>query len=189
MNMLRSPVWKPMTPGFLKAYRHLVDTDRFTKRCFDDILKVDPTRFRAIEGSDNHSALFAVPITVTKPSANVLGTMHGGMLMTLVDDCTSFHIIDRLLPRCPGHVSVQLSSNFVSAGVVGEELLGVSSVDKLGKSLVYTSITFYKPASKEAEEILAAACSLAEVRLALSKVPVIATGSHIKAITAKMDIM
>ena len=167
MNYLQSATWKPLSPLFITAYKHLIASDKFSKRCFDDILAVNPQDFRCLRDDHDHSVLLAMPIKVTKSSANVFGTMHGGMLLTLVDDCTSFHIIDRLLPKCPGHVSVQLSGNFVSSASVGDEILAVSKIDKLGRSLVYTSIAFYKASSKAAEEALTKAATLERVEDAL----------------------
>lgn len=147
----RSPVFKPIlqvNPHFAKVYNALMTHDRYAAFAYNGVLSYKLEDTRCVVGSDKPGGplvtqLLLFPFQVTMPSTNVFGTLHGGMLMTMVDMCTSFHIAERLLPGFPGHVSVNLSTNFITAAKRDDRVVAACRVDKMGKRLVYTSIDFY----------------------------------------------
>ena len=77
---------------------------------------------------------------VTKPSCNFMGFMHGGMYPVLADVFTSSHIFGVSAPRM--HVSVELATSYSSKAKLGANIVGRSTVLKMGRQLVFTRMDF-----------------------------------------------
>jgi uncharacterized protein (TIGR00369 family) len=146
----RTPLIKPLldvNPKFEVVYKTLLSHDRYAAFSYNTCMKYRLEDTRCVVRKDDVtgkdvSDLLLFPFTVTMASTNVFGTLHGGMLMTLVDVCTSFHIAERLLPNMPGHVSINLSTSFITAAKKDDRVVAVCRVDKLGKRIAYTSVDF-----------------------------------------------
>lgn len=148
--LARTSLIKPIldvNPQFEQVYKTLLAHDRYASFSYNNCMQYKLEDTHCVVRSDPATGkrttdLMIFPFTVTMPSTNVFGTLHGGMLMTLIDMCTSFHIAERLLPNMPGHVSVNLSSSFITAAKKDDRVIAVCRVDKLGKRLAYTSVDF-----------------------------------------------
>lgn len=220
----RSPLFKPIlevNPAFEKVYNILITHDKHARfsyqHCFQynlhDTRCVTRAATSAAAAHHHHhqgdaavaktptTELLLFPFTVTMATTNVFGTLHGGMLMTLVDMCTSFHIGERLLPAMPGHVSVNLSTSFITAAKKDDRVIAVCRVDKLGKRLAYTSVDFlldtppvvpHRPhtaptAPIDTSSIITPALD-EDIQRILSEYTVVAKGKHVKSIMANFNL-
>lgn len=98
-------------------------------------------------------------MVIQKQHTNSFGTLHGGLVCTLVDICGTIAIMS-LRPTSPG-VSIDLNTSFMSAGQnavagcadffltlcsyavsgqIGEEVTILASVLKFGKSLSFSDV-------------------------------------------------
>ncbi|KAI8802553.1 HotDog domain-containing protein [Cladochytrium replicatum] len=72
---------------------------------------------------------------------NAYGTLHGGIIASLIDICSSGAAI--ALADTPFGVSVELSSTYIAAAKEGEVVRVESVCHKVGKSVGFTSTTIY----------------------------------------------
>ena len=86
------------------------------------------------EGSCTYS------LTVKPELTNMMGNLHGGASCTIVDIFSSLAVrtIDARIS-----VSVDMAHQFASPASVGDELSIVSSVDRSGRSLVFTRVQIF----------------------------------------------
>ena len=74
---------------------------------------------------------------VEEGHTNGVGTLHGGMTATLIDNLTTVVILTEP-PHQPG-VSVDMSISYLRPAKVGEEILINAELVKMGRSLAFTS--------------------------------------------------
>ena len=85
----------------------------------------------------------AVEVPVVARHANSFGNMHGGALATLVDVVTTAAELGRVGGRRPT-VSVDLSVSYLTGAPVGSTLVVEATVDRLGRSVVFTTARVYR---------------------------------------------
>lgn len=68
---------------------------------------------------------------------NGVGTLHGGMTATLIDNLTSLVILTK--PPHQSGVSVDMSISYLRPARIGDEIVINTEVTKLGHSLAFTS--------------------------------------------------
>jgi uncharacterized protein (TIGR00369 family) len=205
----RSTLFKPIlevNPKFEKVFHFLISHDRHARFSFKDCFQYNLEDTRCVVRPGSHHAaaaggggsvteLLLFPFTVTMATTNVFGTLHGGMLMTMVDMCTSFHIAERLLPAMPGHVSVNLSTSFITAAKKDDRVIAVCRVDKLGKKLAYTSVDFLldthvapRSAADAASPLVTPSATDDDVKRILSEYTIAAQGKHVKSIMTSVTL-
>lgn len=116
-------------------------------------------------------------------------TLSFGFSTALCDSANSLQVMLRLLPQFVPHVSVNLQSQLSEVHAdglrEGAEIVVVSTVDKMGKRLVYCQTDFYlEPAVLPAgvAEREAKVETLADLRLALNGYERLVHGTHVKSI-------
>lgn len=191
----RCPLWSSMPKG--RPYvSYFSKMDKFAKLSIYNVLEADFgrdcvfTNGNVAEGGLEKPMLMAFPLVVTEGSSNVFGTMHGGMTATLVDIVTSCHLAEYLYPSPLAHVTSTLSTQYVAAAKKGAPLVAISQISKAGKRLASVSLQIIEePSSAEMDAFQAHVGSSVfcedqrQLRQFLdSRVKVIATGSHTKAI-------
>ncbi|OQV19694.1 putative Acyl-coenzyme A thioesterase 13 [Hypsibius exemplaris] len=83
-------------------------------------------------------------IEILKEHTNGLGGMHGGFVALLVDNITGAAITTLGKSKKPdipfySGVSVAMNLNYLSPGKLGETIIAKASVEKMGRTLVFTS--------------------------------------------------
>jgi acyl-coenzyme A thioesterase 13 len=78
-------------------------------------------------------------IAVSSDLQNLVGTLHGGAIATLVDVAGTLAIISADADQRPG-VTTDLNVSYFSAGKTGEAILVDAAVLKSGKHLAYVSV-------------------------------------------------
>lgn len=68
---------------------------------------------------------------------NGVGTLHGGMTATLIDNLTTLAILTK--PPHQSGVSVDMSISYLRPARIGDEIVINTEVTKLGQSLAFTS--------------------------------------------------
>ncbi|XP_071807742.1 acyl-coenzyme A thioesterase 13-like [Asterias amurensis] len=76
-------------------------------------------------------------MTVEAEQTNMMGTLHGGFIATLVDSLTTVAIMTTPV-GVPG-VSVDLSVSYLKAAKIGEKITMDAEVTKVGKTLAFTT--------------------------------------------------
>ena len=79
-------------------------------------------------------------LTVEASHTNMMGSLHGGCSMTLVDICSTVAMMTIVAPPS---VSVDLSTQFASGASVGDVLRIVSTVDRKGRTLCFTRVQIF----------------------------------------------
>lgn len=81
-------------------------------------------------------------LVIIKEYCNLLNTMHGGAISTLVDISTTIAIsgIDKDLRQ---NVSVDLSTQFLNPIKIDSEILIHCKIPKIGKTLAYSYVDIY----------------------------------------------
>ena len=74
------------------------------------------------------------------PSLNAFGCVHGGVLATLGDVCTTVHLW--AVDRGATHVSVAFDVQFFEPAKEGTEFLCITRVVRRGKTLAFTEFEF-----------------------------------------------
>ncbi|KAI8873151.1 Thioesterase/thiol ester dehydrase-isomerase [Ramicandelaber brevisporus] len=80
-------------------------------------------------------------IPVEQKHLNRMGTAHGGWISNLVDDGGSMAIASMGLDLTG--VSTDISTSFIAAAKPGDMLEGISTCDKLGARMAYTSTELF----------------------------------------------
>jgi uncharacterized protein (TIGR00369 family) len=98
----------------------------------------------SVEGESPDKVTFR--FTVQPDMCNKGGSMHGGALMTLVDDTTTISLLASD-PKLRAQVTSNLETRFLSPAMPGDDLTIVAKNDKLGKSVGFSSCEIYKDAT------------------------------------------
>ncbi|GAM17092.1 hypothetical protein SAMD00019534_002670 [Acytostelium subglobosum LB1] len=106
--------------------------------------------FKYLEmGTYNHEKkILTMTMVVPQELCNVLSTLHGGAMATLVDVVSSIAIIASDPERMPPSVSVDLSVSYAATAPVGEKITIESTVLKIGKNLAFTDTAIYNNHNK-----------------------------------------
>ncbi|KAI7869331.1 HotDog domain-containing protein [Spinellus fusiger] len=87
---------------------------------------------------DSDASRVVAELTVEKYHLNRLGTVHGGLLATVVDIGGSLAIASRGLFATG--VSTDINISYLSSATQGDVLTMVAKCDRLGKTLAFTSV-------------------------------------------------
>ncbi|CAD2220924.1 thioesterase superfamily protein [Angomonas deanei] len=128
------------------------------------------------------AALVAFTATVGESACDATGHLSIGHITSLNDTLNSYHVMERLYPDLSIHVSVSLQSQLLRPIPVGEKIVVISTIDKMGKNLVYCKSDFYLDRPMAATEKVSPITTVREVKQALSEYEKLATGTHIKSI-------
>ena len=123
----------------LRLWHRLLDADAHSATCLA-AAGCDPFG-GSVTVAPSGELLF--PLATTPAGANVYGSTHGGLLLSLTDVLTSLHII-HALQRPVIHVSVSLTTNFAAAMPAGADraVVARSRVTRRGRSMVFTTIDY-----------------------------------------------
>ncbi|KAF9220282.1 thioesterase thiol ester dehydrase-isomerase [Gyrodon lividus] len=113
-----------------RVWKSFIDNKGHDAQCFPNLMIT-----RAIPG------LVETKLNIEQYNLNRVGTVHGGLIMSLTDTLGSLAVASK------GHymtgVSTDVSTSFVRpAGRVGDVLSATATVTALGKSLAYTRVDF-----------------------------------------------
>ncbi|KAH7885012.1 thioesterase thiol ester dehydrase-isomerase [Phlebopus sp. FC_14] len=113
-----------------RVWKSFLDNKGHDAQCFPNL-----TITRAVPG------LVETKLNIEHYNLNRVGTVHGGLIMSLTDTLGSLAVASK------GHymtgVSTDISTSFVRpAGKIGDVLTGKATVTALGKSLAYTRVDF-----------------------------------------------
>lgn len=81
-------------------------------------------------------------MTVEPFMGNLNGTLHGGAISTIIDVGTTIAVMS-LDKKNRGNVSADLNMSFMSGAAIGQEVLILSQVDRIGKNLAFTQCWLY----------------------------------------------
>lgn len=199
MMLTRHPLWLPVAshaPTFLERYVSFVQKSPQSRLLLEAINYCPEStkvflRPCARRVGQNIIALMAFPFTITPAVCDENGesdvnkhTMTTGAFTSLLDTTTSMHITESLKPSIERHVSVNIQVNLLSPISLGERVVLISKLDKLGKRLAYMSATLLRD---ECEESLAAnneahEMSTGDMDNVLRRYDVLANGTHVKCI-------
>ena len=84
---------------------------------------------------ENDPTRVAYKYTVQPGDVNILGTLHGGAICSIVDITTTISIIKASPTK---NVSVNLSTEFFSPAKLNDELRIENWIRKMGKTLAFT---------------------------------------------------
>ncbi|KIJ59036.1 hypothetical protein HYDPIDRAFT_101463 [Hydnomerulius pinastri MD-312] len=113
-----------------RVWKSFIDNQGHDAKCFPNL-----TITRATPG------LVETKLKIEPYNLNRVGTVHGGLIMSLTDTLGSLVVASK------GHymtgVSTDISTSFVRpAGKVGDVLSATATLTALGKSLAYTRVDF-----------------------------------------------
>lgn len=143
------------------------------------------------------AALMAFPVHVTPAACDhVHDHAHDDKPMThrdiaygfataVCDSYNSFHVMERLLPHFNPHVSVNIQTQCIRPLREGERAVVISTIDKMGKRLVYCKTEFFvEPAVVSAEMAVREKDikTLGELQSALMYYEKVVNGTHVKSI-------
>lgn len=111
-----------------------------------------------------------------------------GFATNVSDSLNSLHVMERLLPTLSIHVSICLQLQQLQQLHEGDEVVIVSSIEKMGKRIAYCKTDFYLDQVEPPKEVAKAERSMETVEdllYVLSGYRKALTGSHVKNILAK----
>ncbi|KAL1950346.1 hypothetical protein VTO73DRAFT_5470 [Trametes versicolor] len=118
---------------------------RFTRRVWRSFVENkghDQQCFPNLSILDAKPGLLKASLKIEPYNLNRVGTVHGGLIMSLTDTLGSLAVATK--GQYMTGVSVDIGTSFVKpAGRVGEELTATAVVTGIGKSLAYTRVDFY----------------------------------------------
>lgn len=140
--------------------------------------------------------LLAVPFTVspaacgTRMSEGARRPFSYGFATNTSDSLNSLHVMERLLPALPIHVSVCLQMSQQQQLYEGDRVVIVSSINKIGKRMAYCSTDFFldtpEAPSKELEAEEQRVQTVDDLRQVLGGYTRVLSGNHVKSILEKM---
>ncbi|KAJ3379531.1 hypothetical protein HDU84_006599 [Entophlyctis sp. JEL0112] len=80
-------------------------------------------------------------LQVTPSMMNGMGSMHGGAIATLIDDCSSFTFV--AITGTDWSVSTDLSISYVSACKEGDTLVIVGKSSNVGRKLMFGEVSIF----------------------------------------------
>ncbi|EFA86399.1 hypothetical protein PPL_00191 [Heterostelium album PN500] len=106
-------------------------------------------KYLKMESIDHEKNSIIMSMTVPQELCNVLSTLHGGAMATLVDIVSSIAIISTDPSNMPPSVSVDLSISYAATAPLGETITIESLVYKIGKNLAFSDTTIYNSKKKK----------------------------------------
>lgn len=200
----RQKIWVPVlkhNPMYAEGVERFLRNNPMSTRVAATLGLRPDNMFVALEPDERHpekkvARLMAIPFVVT-PSAcgSQLHTggrrpLSGGFATNTSDSLNSLHVMERLLPGMPIHVSVCLQVQQQRSLYVGDRVVIISSIDKIGKRMAYCKTDFYLdplevPAQVEKEEKKIQTVDDLERVLREGYTQAI-SGSHVKSILEKV---
>ncbi|KAH9846369.1 Thioesterase/thiol ester dehydrase-isomerase [Lenzites betulinus] len=120
---------------------------RFTRRVWRSFVENkghDQQCFPNLKILDAKPGLLKASLKIEPYNLNRVGTLHGGLIMSLTDTLGSLAVATK--GQYMTGVSVDIGTSFVKpAGRAGEELTATAVVTGIGRSLAYTRVDFYNP--------------------------------------------
>ncbi|KAI0822222.1 Thioesterase/thiol ester dehydrase-isomerase [Trametes gibbosa] len=118
---------------------------RFTRRVWRSFVENkghDQQCFPNLKILDAKPGMLKASLKVEPYNLNRVGTVHGGLIMSLTDTLGSLAVATK--GQYMTGVSVDIGTSFVKpAGRAGEVLTATAVVTGIGKSLAYTRVDFY----------------------------------------------
>eukprot|EP00796_Vickermania_ingenoplastis_P004025 gene4025-2879_t len=141
--------------------------------------------------------LLAIPFEVTRSAcAEAMGSgrrpISSGFATNTSDSLNSLHVMERLLPHMPIHVSVCLQVQQHQRLYEGDRVVIVSCIDKIGKRIAYCRTDYYvdqDTAPKEVEKAEQQITTIDDLLEVLKGYPAAITGCHVKNILEKAKKM
>ncbi|KAG5479374.1 hypothetical protein LSCM1_04634 [Leishmania martiniquensis] len=202
--LARQALWVPVvkhSPAFVEGAHKLLQKSPITSLNVAAMgLKLEEVQV-VLEPDPRHpgkviASMMAFPACI---SAAACDFVHGqqqrreltfGFATSLSDSCNTFHVMERLLPALNPHVSVNIQSHCMRRLREGEKLVVVSTIDKMGKRLVYCKTDFYvevtEPVPEEMVQREKSIKTPAELRAALMYYEKAVSGSHVKSIISEL---
>lgn len=118
---------------------------------------VNLKKVKVVEVKDNGTCI--AELTVEKEHVNIFGTLHGGLIATLVDIITSLAVFAH--PRQGKGVSVNLNVSYLKPAKLGDLIVIEGTTDKAGRTLAYLSCKIYH---KESGDVVATASHCKYIR-------------------------
>jgi hypothetical protein len=203
----RQSLWVPLTkhnPAFLDGFHRFLHNNPVTSLAVAT-MRLNPEEIHvALVPDARHpekrvAAMMAFPVQVTAAACDD-DHVHGrsdaprreiadGLAMTVCDSYNSFHVMERLLPHFNPHVSVNIQSQCIRPLREGETAVVVSTIDKMGKRLVYCKTEFFvETAAAVTAELIEREKQLKtvdELRAALTYYDKVMNGTHVKSILSE----
>lgn len=113
------------------------------------------------------------------------GFLTHGAAVSMCDTVNSFQVMERLLPELAVHVSVCLQAQELQPVKEGDRIVMISSIDKMGKRLVYCKTDIYKDMDEVTAAMAAAegeVRTMHDLRVALTRYEKVVAGTHVKSI-------
>ncbi|KAI0259810.1 Thioesterase/thiol ester dehydrase-isomerase [Gloeopeniophorella convolvens] len=119
-----------------RVWKSFIDNGGHDARCFPN-LDIRHARPGLVEAS----------LKIEPYNVNRVGTVHGGLIMSLTDTLGSLAVASK--GQFMTGVSTDISTSFVKpAGKPGDELKMTATLTAIGKSLAYTRVDFTTPAGQ-----------------------------------------
>lgn len=141
------------------------------------------------------TSMMAFPATIDASACDTALLANGeqrqqlsfGLATAVCDSCNSFHVMERLIPQMTPHVSVNIQSQCIAPLRAGDAVVVVSTIEKMGKRLVYCKSEFLveKPSSAVTAAMIKAEAELstiAELQASLMQYDKAISGTHVKSI-------
>lgn len=197
----RQKIWVPIlqhNPHYAEGVQRFLHNNPMSTRIATTLgLRVD-NMYVALEADGRHkdkkvARFLAVPFTVTSSACGAIAAgsrrpLSGGFATNTSDSLNSLHVMERLLPGMPIHVSVCLQVQQQRTVYEGDQLVIVSCIDKIGKRMAYCKTDFFLDEEKapssiaKAEQQIQTVDDLEKVLNGYSRV---ISGSHVKSILEK----
>ncbi|KPI89556.1 hypothetical protein ABL78_1324 [Leptomonas seymouri] len=205
----RQSLWVPLVkhnPAFLNGFRQFLRNNPVTTLSVSS-MNLNPEEIQVLAVPDARhplkqvAAMMAFPVQVTPAACECVyddahhtkPALHReiafGLATTVCDSYNSFHVMERLLPHFNAHVSVNIQAQMTRPLREGEKAVVISSIDKMGKRLVYCKSEFFlelaegsgvlTPELVEREQNLK---TIDDLRAALMNYEKVMNGTHVKSI-------
>ncbi|XP_042793704.1 acyl-coenzyme A thioesterase 13 isoform X2 [Panthera leo] len=110
-----------------------------------ETLMVDPPTFFSVTLVSATPGKLICEMRVEDDHANKYGTLHGGMIATLVDNISTLALVST--ERGAPGVSVDMNITYMAPAKIGEDIVITAHVLKEGKTLAFTSVDVMKKAT------------------------------------------
>lgn len=203
--LARQALWVPVVkhcPSFVESFHRFLRDNPITSLSVAAVgLKPEEAQV-ALEPDTRDperlvAAMMAFPVQISAAACDFAldappqrpRELSAGFATSLCDSCNSFQVMQRLLPAFSAHVSVNLESQCLRTLREGEKVVVVSTIDKMGKRLVYCGTDFYvEPTAPVAAEVVERERNLktlADLRAALTYYEKAVSGAHVKSIVSE----
>ncbi|EPY35652.1 hypothetical protein STCU_01022 [Strigomonas culicis] len=130
------------------------------------------------------ATMMAFPATVRAGSCDD-GYLTHGAAVSMCDTVNSYQVMERLLPDRTIHVSVYLQAQELQPVREGDQIVMISTIDKMGKRLVYCKTDIYRDLGEVSAAMAAQegeVRTVRELQVALTRYQKVISGTHVKSI-------